>query len=206
MTDLSAELLTLRAPRLLLRAWRDSDLAACAAMNADSEVMQHFPATLSPHANAQLVERNQEHIRQHGFGLWALEIPGELAFAGFVGLLRVGFTAHFTPAVEIGWRLVRPAWGHGFATEAAQSVLRHAFAGLQLKQVVSFTAPGNHRSQAVMRRLGMHTQARDNFEHPRLPVGHPLSVHVLYQLHRNEWLARQELLPAALPAIKVIAS
>jgi RimJ/RimL family protein N-acetyltransferase len=168
--------------------------------------MQHFPTTLNHSANEQLIERNQAHIRQHGFGLWALEIPGEMPFAGFVGLLRVGFAAHFTPAVEIGWRLVRPAWGHGFATEAAQCVLRHAFAGLQLKQVVSFTVPTNHRSQAVMRRLGMHTQARDNFEHPRLPSGHPLCVHVLYQLHRNEWLAQQELLPAPLPAIKVIAS
>lgn len=175
-----------------LRGWRESDLAPCAAMNADADVMRYFPATLTRAESDAIVERIKAHFEQHGFGLWVLEIPGVLPFAGFVGLLRVAFDAHFAPAVEIGWRLTRPAWGHGYATEAAQSVLRHAFTELKLKQIVSFTVPANHPSQAVMRRLGMTTQAQDNFEHPRLPKGHPLSMHRLYRLPRAQWLATSD--------------
>lgn len=179
----------LSGPRVCLRGWRESDLAPCAAMNADAEVMRHFPATLTRSESDAIVQRINAHFEQYGFSLWVLEIPGVLPFAGFVGLLRVAFNTHFTPAVEIGWRLVRPAWGHGYATEAAQSVLRHAFTELKLKQIVSFTVPANLPSQAVMQRLGMTTQARDNFEHPRLLKGHPLSVHRLYRLQRAQWLA-----------------
>lgn len=187
-----AALPELRGARILLRRWRDSDLAPCAAMNADPEVMRHFPSTLSRADSDQLVQRIGEHFERHGFGLWVLEIPGQMPFAGFVGLLQVAFDAHFTPAVEIGWRLVRPAWGRGYASEAAQCVLRHAFEDLQLKQVVSFTVPANKRSQAVMQGLGMHTTAADNFEHPRLEPGDPLRVHVLYRLHRDAWRQQQE--------------
>jgi len=178
----------LRHSRILLRPWRAGDTAACAAMTADPEVMRYFPSVLSPADNALLVRRIDEHFNEHGYGLWVLEIPGELEFAGFVGLLRVAFEAHFTPAVEIGWRLVPAAWGKGYATEAAQAVLRHAFSVLGMKEIVSFTAAGNKRSQSVMRRLGMSTRAEENFEHPRLPTGHPLSVHVLYRLRREQWL------------------
>ncbi|WP_034302104.1 GNAT family N-acetyltransferase [Herbaspirillum sp. RV1423] len=180
----------LRHARILLRPWRKDDVAPCAAMNADPEVMRYFPSVLSRSENDVLVKRIEEHFSLHGFGLWALEIPGELPFAGFVGLLRVAFDAHFTPAVEIGWRLTPAAWGKGYATEAAQAVLRHAFHVLDMKEIVSFTAASNKRSQAVMRRLGMHTRAEDNFEHPRLPRGHPLSVHVLYRLRREQWLVQ----------------
>lgn len=177
----------LRRSRILLRPWRSSDLAACAAMNADPEVMRYFPAILKRSESDALVQRIEEHFAIHDFGLWVLEIPGELQFAGFVGLLRVAFDAHFSPAVEIGWRLVPTAWGKGYATEAAQAVLTHAFETLNMKEIVSFTAAGNKRSQAVMRRLGMHNRVEENFEHPRLPTGHPLCVHVLYRLRREQW-------------------
>lgn len=177
----------LRRSRILLRPWRSSDLAPCAAMNADPEVMRYFPSVLKRSESDFLVQRIEEHFAAHDFGLWVLEIPGELPFAGFVGLLRVAFEAHFTPAVEIGWRLVPAAWGKGYATEAAQAVLSHAFETLQMSEIVSFTAAANQRSQAVMRRLGMHTRVTDNFEHPRLPTGHPLCVHVLYRLRREQW-------------------
>jgi len=177
----------LRRSRILLRPWRHSDLAPCAAMNADPEVMRYFPATLNRTESDLLVKRIDAHFALHGFGLWVLEIPGELPFAGFVGLLRVAFDAHFTPAVEIGWRLAPSAWGKGYATEAAQAVLHHAFEVLDMKQIVSFTTAGNQRSQAVMRRIGMHRRVDENFEHPRLPSGHPLSVHVLYRLQRQQW-------------------
>jgi len=118
-----------------------------------------------------------------------LEITDQLPFAGFVGLQQVSFSAHFSPAVEIGWRLVRSAWGQAYATKAARRVLHHAFEELQLQEIVSFTVPANQRSQAVMRRIGMSSCREDNFEHPRLPEGHPLREHVLYRLHRDSWFA-----------------
>ena len=100
----------LAGPRMQLRGWRQSDLAACAAMNADAQVMRYFPATLTHTETAAMVARIAAHFEQHGFGLWVLDIPGVLPFAGFVGMMQVAFATHFTPAVEIGWRLVRPAW------------------------------------------------------------------------------------------------
>lgn len=180
----------LRTPRTRLRAWRDSDMAALVAMNADAEVMRHFPATLDASQSLELAERIKDHFAREGFGLWVLEIPDVMEFAGFVGLLRVSFSAPFTPAVEIGWRLVRTAWGHGYASEAAQAALGYAFNMEQLEEVVSFTVPDNHRSQAVMQRIGMHCDRSDDFDHPRLPPGDPLQRHVLYRIRRAEWLAR----------------
>jgi len=182
----------LRTPRTRLRAWRTSDMAALAAMNADAEVMQHFPAPLNAAQSAELVVRIQDHFEREGFGLWVLEIPGVMEFAGFVGLLRVSFAAPFTPATEIGWRLVRAAWGHGYASEAAQAALGYAFNREQLEEVVSFTVPDNHRSQAVMQRIGMHCDRSEDFDHPGLAPGHPLQRHVLYRIRRAEWLARAD--------------
>ncbi|MNR83658.1 hypothetical protein D3C72_144390 [compost metagenome] len=177
----------LRGPRVLLRPWTDADLAPFAAMNADPEVMQHFPAVLTRTESDQLAARVGAHFSQYGYGAWVVEIPGVLAFAGCVGLLHVGFDAHFTPAVEISWRLARLVWGKSYATEAAQCALHYGFATLQLEEVVAFTVPANLRSQAVMQRLGMQHKAEDNFAHPKLPAGHPLSEHVLYRLSRDAW-------------------
>jgi RimJ/RimL family protein N-acetyltransferase len=177
----------LQGSRILLRPWTEADLVPFAAMNADAEVMQHFPAILSRAESDRLAARIHAHFTRYGFGVWVLEIPGELAFAGCVGLLHVSFDAHFTPAVEIAWRLARPAWGKHYATEAAQAALRYAFEVKQFPEIVSFTVPANLRSQAVMQRLRMHSKAEDNFAHPNLPANHPLSRHVLYRLQRNEW-------------------
>lgn len=157
-------------------------------MNADAEVMLHFPAPLTRVESDHLASRVRTHFSEHGFGSWVLEIPGEMPFAGCVGLLNVTFASHFTPAVEIGWRLARAAWGKYYATEAAQCALRYAFETKQLQELVSFTVPANLRSQAVMQRLGMHSKVEDNFAHPNLPAGHPLSNHLLYRIRRNEWL------------------
>ncbi len=179
----------LRGPRVLLRAWTDADLVPFAAMNADAEVMQHFPATLTPAESDQLAARVRAHFASYGYGAWVVEIPGVMPFAGCVGLLNVGFDAHFTPAVEISWRLVRAAWGQSYASEAAQCALRYGFETLQLPEVVSFTVPANLRSQAVMQRLGMHSKAEENFAHPNLPAGHPLSEHVLYRISGDAWRA-----------------
>jgi len=172
----------LRTPRLILRHWRPSDRAPFAALNADPVVMTHFPAPLTRAESDALADAIEARIAARGFGLWALEIPEIVPFAGFVGLSRPVFPAPFMPCVEIGWRLAAAQWGRGYATEAAQAVLLHAWTALGLDEVVSFTAAGNARSRAVMARLGMSHDPADDFDHPQMAVGHPLRRHVLYRI------------------------
>jgi RimJ/RimL family protein N-acetyltransferase len=179
-----------RTKRLLLRRWLDSDRAAFARLNADPEVMEFFPGVLDRLASDALVDRIEAHFARHGFGLWAVEVLGGEPFVGFVGLLHVGFEAPFTPAVEIGWRLARSAWGNGYATEAAREACRIAFTELRLPALVSFTVPANVRSRRVMERLGMTHASADDFDHPKLPEGHALRRHVLYRLSAEEWAAQ----------------
>jgi len=95
-----------------------------------------------------------------------------------------GFTARFTPCVEIAWRLARDYWGFGYATEAARAARDYGFAHLGFEEIVSFTVAANQRSRNVMERIGMTHVAADDFEHPLLPPGHPLRHHVLYRLGR----------------------
>jgi RimJ/RimL family protein N-acetyltransferase len=175
----------LNTERLLLRRWRPEDREPFAALNADPVVMEHFPARLTPAESDASIERIEAGIDEHGFGLWAVEVtePGPLQgqFIGFTGLSVPRFQAHFTPAVEIGWRLARPAWGHGYASEAARRALAIAFGQYHLPEVVSFTTTTNVRSQAVMRRIGMTHDPADDFDHPSLPPGHRLERHVLYR-------------------------
>src|SRR5215207_23609 len=170
-----------RTDRLLLRRWTDADLEPFAAMNADPEVMEHFPAPLRRAESDALARRADAFLAEHGWGLWAVEVTEAGRFAGFTGLSHVGFPAAFNPAVEVGWRLARWAWGRGYATEAATEALRVAFDELRLDEVVSFTAVTNVRSQAVMRRLGMTRDPADDFDHPGVRVGSPLRRHVLYR-------------------------
>jgi len=184
---MTATLPTLATDRLILRPWRDSDLAPFAALNADPEVMEHFPATLSAAAAAKLAAGIRADMAERGFGWWAAEVPGEAPFIGFVGLSEPSFEASFTPCVEVGWRLARPFWGRGYATEGARAALRFGFEDLGLPEVVSFTTTTNARSQAVMRRLGMAHDPADDFDHPALPEGHRLRRHVLFRLDRSSW-------------------
>ena len=164
--------------RFRLRAWRASDREPFAELNADPEVMRHFPATLTREQSDAMVDRIVAHHHRAGFGLWALEVDGR--FAGFVGLSTASFDAPFTPAVEIGWRLARWSWGRGAATAAARRVL-DAAPTLGIADVVSVTATTNARSIAVMQRLGMVRDLGGDFEHPAVPVGHVLRPHVLYR-------------------------
>src|SRR5262249_50882159 len=145
-----------------------------AALNADPRVMEFMPGCLTRTESDALVKRAQTEIAEHGFGFWAVELLGSEDFIGFVGLRRASFEAHFTPCVEIGWRLTHSAWGYGYATEAARACLQLAFGRLALPEIVAFTVPANARSRAVMERLGMTHTASDDFEHPRLPAGHAL--------------------------------
>ncbi len=172
----------LRTERLLLRAWRTSDREPFAALNADPEVMRHFPAPLSRAESDALADRIEAQHADAGWGLWAVEELAGGRFVGFAGLAWTDFESHFTPAVEIGWRLAREAWGNGFATEAARASAAYAFDVLGLREIVSFTTVGNERSRAVMRRIGMRHDPADDFDHPRISAGHPLRRHVLYRL------------------------
>jgi len=146
--------------------------------------MEHFPATLTPGQSDMFVDRIEHHFEQHGWGLWAIEVAQSHDFIGYVGLWPATFTAHFTPAVEVGWRLSHPHWGFGYATEAARAAIGDGFLRLDLDEIVSFAPTGNLRSQRVMQKLGMRHDPRDDFDHPSLGDGHPLRRHVLYRLGR----------------------
>jgi RimJ/RimL family protein N-acetyltransferase len=150
-------------------------------------VMEHFPDVLGRAASDRFADRIEQHFAEYGFGLWALQRRDSGEFIGFTGLAWQRFPAAFTPAVEIGWRLQRRAWGRGLATEAARAAAHHGFEVIGLRDIVSMTARRNIRSQAVMRRLGMHTDPADDFEHPAVPPGHPLAAHVLYRLSAAQW-------------------
>jgi RimJ/RimL family protein N-acetyltransferase len=175
----------LRTERLLLRRWRESDWEPFAALNADPVVMRHFPSALSRQESDAFVERIEAEFRERGFGLWAVEVMTSGDFAGMVGLHMAGFEAHFMPAVEVGWRLDQRHWGRGYATEAAFAALSFGFDQLALDEIVSFTTPANLRSWRVMEKLGMTRDPADDFDHPRLPVGHAQRRHVLYRLNRS---------------------
>jgi RimJ/RimL family protein N-acetyltransferase len=176
--------------RVCLRRWRDEDREAFAAMNSDRRVMEYFPSRLSRVESDALADRIQEHFRAQGFGLWAIEIPDVAPFIGFAGLAVPRFSARFTPCVEVGWRLAFEHWGRGYATEAARLALAYGFGSLALSEVVSFTSTGNHRSRAVMERLGMRRDPADDFDHPALPESHPLRRHVLYRIDSSSYSGR----------------
>jgi len=176
----------LHTPRLLLRQWRPQDLDAFAAMNADAEVMAHYPARLSREESAALLTRLADHIRTQGWGLWAVEVPGLASCIGYCGLKPVPFDSFFTPAVEVAWRLARPYWGQGYACEAATAALDFGFRALHLAEVVAYTIPQNVRSERLMQRVGMQRVGTELFDHPLLPVGHPMRPHVLYRKRAAE--------------------
>jgi RimJ/RimL family protein N-acetyltransferase len=176
---------TLATARLRLRPFCDDDRDAFARMNGDARVMAHFPSLLSPVESNALLARIRGHFDTHGFGLWAVEVPPVAACAGFIGLAVPSFAAAFTPCVEVGWRLAHEYWGHGYAIEGAHAACAYGFGELALTEIVSFTVPANVRSRRVMERLGMR-DARDDFDHPRVPDGHPLKRHVLYRLRPHE--------------------
>lgn len=170
--------------RLRLRRWRSSDHEPFAAMNADSRVTEFLPGNLTREQSDAFVERIESHFERHGFGLWAVDVLSSEKFVGYVGLSIPRFSAHFTPCVEIGWRLGFQHWGQGYATEGARGALEFGFDTLSLREIVSFTVPLNTRSRRVMERIGMTHNVSDDFDHPLLPENHPLRQHVLYRIGR----------------------
>ena len=185
LRNLSLARLMLTTQRVRLRRWRQQDLPAFAALNADPRVMRYMPRLLNQAESDAMAERIIDGFARHGFGLWAIEVIGICDFVGFTGLSVPRFEAHFTPCVEIAWRLAYDFWGFGYATEAACAARDYGFTHLELAQIVSFTVPSNQRSRRVMERIGMTHSPEDDFDHPLLPEGHPFRRHVLYRLARD---------------------
>ena len=177
----------LTTKRLILRSWRPDDLDHLASMNVDDEVMRYFPDRPDHEKSARMLTRIMATMERHGFGFWALERLEDNGFVGFAGLLCPAFHTHFTPCIEVGWRLKRSSWGQGYATEAGQASLDFAFDRLGIDEVVSMAVVDNLPSRRVMERLGMTRRPEDDFSHPKLPFDHPLRPHVLYRLNRQTW-------------------
>ena len=171
----------LQTSRLVLRQWRPSDVDVFVSMNADARVMEFFRSTLSEDQSRAQADQIQHFLTERGYGLFAVEVSGVAEFIGYVGLAIPRFEAHFTPCIEIGWRLAFEHWDRGYATEAAVAVRDFAIDQLQLPSIVSFTSEGNRRSRRVMERIGMSRDPGDDFDHPSLPIGHVLRRHVLYR-------------------------
>jgi RimJ/RimL family protein N-acetyltransferase len=180
----------LRSARTLLRAWRDDDLPAWVAMNADPEVRRYFSSVQTETEALAEAGRARANLARRGWGMWALEIPGQLPFAGMVGLNVPSFEAPFMPVVEMGWRLPRAAWGQGWASEAAAAAAAFGFDVLGLDELVAFTTLSNQPSRRVMTRLGMQHDPAEDFDHPTVPEGHPFRLHTLYRLPRSRFLRR----------------
>jgi RimJ/RimL family protein N-acetyltransferase len=176
----------LRTERLLMRRWRPSDREPFARINADPVVMGHFPGLQSPQVSSEMIEHFEREFEREGFGVWAVEIPGELQLAGFVGLMSVPPDMPFAPAVEVGWRLTPAAWGRSIAYDAAQLALAYGFGTTDRREIVAYTAVRNERSQRLMRRLGMRHDQSADFLHPRIAPGSPVAPHVLYRLRSED--------------------
>lgn len=181
-------MITLTTERLRLRPWRDDDLEPFAALNADPEVMRYFPSTLPRERSDAVARRVRDHFDRHGYGFWAVErLDVPAPFVGILGLAEVDFEASFTPCVEVAWRLARAHQGVGLATEGARAALAWGFGTLGLDEIVALAVPENRPSRRVMEKLGMRFDGE--FDHPRLPDGHPLRRHVLYRCSAEDWRA-----------------
>ena len=180
--------------RLLLREWAEGDRAPFAALNADPEVMRHFPSTLTAAESDALVERIRTGWQDRGYGLWAVEVLATGDFIGFVGLSSPSWEMPFTPCVEVGWRLARHSWGQGYAPEAALAALAWGFEHVALPgdEVVSFTTTANANSRRVMEKIGLHHDPADDFDHPLL-AGWYGQRHVLYRISRAQWVAHRQM-------------
>lgn len=178
---------TLKTKRLILREWKAADREPFARINADARVMEFLGEPMSRNQSDEVLDRIEAHFLTHGFGLCAAGLAASGEFIGFIGLAVPAFKAAFTPCVEIGWRLAAEYWGQGLATEGAREIVRYAFENLKLQELVSITAVGNERSRRVMEKLGMTCDPIEDFDHPKLPVAHPLRRHVLYRLQGENW-------------------
>jgi ribosomal-protein-alanine N-acetyltransferase len=183
----------LRTERLLMRRWRDEDREPFAALNADPAVMEHMQGLMTRERSDAFIDRIEAWWNEHGWGLWAIEVPGDAPLIGYVGLWPANYVTG-NPMVEVGWRLAREHWGHGYVSEAAREALRFGFEDIGFDEIVSFTVPQNERSWRVMERIGLRRDPSGDFDHPNVDaVAYPHLVrHLFYRLSRAEWLAGRD--------------
>jgi RimJ/RimL family protein N-acetyltransferase len=182
----------LETDRLVLRTFQTTDIDPMTLIDQDPKVCQYLPAIGTRTSTEAGVQRIIQHYEERGFSLYAVELKKSCEFIGFLGLITPSFQAHFTPAVEIGWRLASKHWNKGYATEGAKAVLHYGFTQLNLNKIVSFTVVNNHASRRVMEKIGLHHNQQDDFNHPRLSIDNPLCRHVLYQLSKTEYSRREQ--------------
>lgn len=173
--------------RLILRDWREADIPLFAKMNADPQVMEFFEKPLSLQETLESVERITRGAAEHGYTFWAAERKSDRQFIGCIGIFHSTYEAHFTPSMEIGWRLDKPYWNMGYATEGARESLRLGFERFNAPEIVAITVPSNLRSRNVMSKLGFTHDPAENFDHPKVAREHPFCEHVLYRLKRERW-------------------
>ena len=182
----------LETERLILRTWNEKDIAPMTAINQDPKVCEYLPSIGNRSTTEAMLQRFIKHFNEHHFSLYAVELKSTDEMIGFLGLIPPSFEAHFTPAIEIGWRLASMHWNKGYATEAALAVLDYGFNQLKLNEIVSFTVPKNRASRRVMEKIGLNHNPKDDFDHPKLDEDSPLKRHVLYRLARINYLKPQE--------------
>lgn len=177
----------IRTERLVIRQWQEADIQPFAHLHADFRVMEFFPSVKTFEESFKDYENNLAHLKKHGYGWWAVGERKKDNFIGFIGLKYLDYyEALFTPAVEISWKLAYDYWGKGYAREGALATLKYGFEALKLPEIISVTSFPNVRSQRVMERIGMHHDPREDFDHPRLPEGHPLRRHMVYRLKNSK--------------------
>lgn len=174
--------------RLIIRNWKKSDRSLFHHINSDERVMTFFALRRDRKQSDALLDWLIDDIDKTGFGFFALETKADSRPIGFAGLSMPNFEPLPPGSVEIGWRLGADFWGRGYATEAANELLRFGFEDRGLQEIVSFAVPENTRSLAVMERIGMRPDPSRDFDHPKVPDSHPhLKRHVLYALSATEW-------------------
>lgn len=178
---------TIETKRLVLRQWCSTDLEPLSRLNADPRVMEYFPSVLTYEESQALLQREYNHIEEHGWGKWAVALKETGELIGRIGLEEVDFQVSFSPNIELGYRLAFEHWSKGYASEGASAVLKYGFNRLGLNEIIAFTPVQNLRSQLVMQRIGMYHDPKDDFDHPKLPKGHYLQRHVLYRIGYQDW-------------------
>ena len=174
-------IIMIETKHLILRSWKSEDAETYFQINQDPKVIALLRGPLTMQQARDFIHATNAHEQKHGYALWAACLKDNGEVMGFIGLNSLPWDAHFTPAVEIAWRLGSAYWNKGYATEGAKAALQYGFNQCQLKEIVSFTVPANVRSIRVMEKIGLEHDPDGDFPHPNLPDNHPLSKHVLYR-------------------------
>lgn len=185
---MTSALFQLETARLLFRPWQNQDRDCFAAMCANAEVMRYFAAPLTRQQSDEAIDRYIAYFERDGFCMLPARLRDTGDFVGIIGIqtMRDIVDGVEQPIVEIGWRLLPEAQGKGLATEGAQAFIDHGLRSLRLPQIIAITAVQNTPSRRVMEKLGMTYRPELEFDHPRVPHGHPHRRHVLYSLRNPD--------------------